>query len=115
MAEKSAIVEEVLRKLDYVEKITNEAKRLIENLDVNPGNYDIVEQLQQQGEIINILLDQLRSGKSSGDQVVESKFKSIGRKYLDMKRAELALEVDELDLDVMDGIRNKDIPRARRR
>jgi porphobilinogen deaminase len=111
----SAIIDEVLRKLDYVEKIANEAKELLADLTVNPGNYEIVDQLQQQSEIINLLLDQLRAGKTSGDQFVESKFKQIGRKYLDMKRAELALEVDELDLDVVDSIRNKDIPRARRR
>lgn len=113
MAIRPAIVDEVLRKLEYVEKITHEAKTLLEDLHVTPGNYEVLEQLQQQGELIQVLLQQLSTGKVSTDRVVEDKMKKIGRKYLEMKRAELALEVDELDLDVIDNIRNKEIPRAR--
>ncbi len=109
----SAILDEVLRKLDYVERITTEAKALLTDMKVSPDNYQVIEQLQQQSEIINLLLDKLRTGKKGEDPALESKFKAIGRKYIEMKRAELGLEMDELDLDVLDGIRGKDIPRAK--
>ncbi len=103
----SAIRDEVLRKLDYVEKITHEAKQLISEMEVNPKNYDVLEMLQVQSELINTMLQQIKSGKSTQDPEMESKFKRIGKKYLDLKRAELAIDLDEVDLDVLDDLRPK--------
>lgn len=58
-----------------------------------------------------VLLEQLSSGKKSTDPEVETRFKKVGKQYLELKRAELALAMDEVDLDVLDTIKNRPVPR----
>lgn len=105
----SAIKEEVLRKLSYVRKITGEAEVLLKSTDINPATYELVDTVKMLTDMNNLLLDQIRLGKPSGDTEMESRFKKIGNKYIELKRAELAIEMDAVDLDVLDGIKGRKI------
>lgn len=104
----SAITEEVKRKLEYIIKIAGEAEALLEDINVNPANYELMEMLQVQSEMVGVLLDQLRSGKSNNDQVVDSRFKRTAQKFLELKRAELAIDLDEVEMNYVDELKNKD-------
>ena len=106
----SAVKDEVLRKLSYIKKITGEAESLLTETEINPDNFNAMEMVQTLTEMVGVLLQQIKGGKSSEVTHVESRFKQIGKQYLDIKRAELALQMDEVDLDVLDGIKNRPVP-----
>ncbi len=107
----SAVKDEVKRKLGYIRKITGEAEALLDETEINPGNYDMLETVKILADMNNALLEQLRTGKKSADPEMESRFKQIGKRYLELKRAELAISMDEIDLDVLDDIKSRTIPR----
>lgn len=105
-----AVKEELLRKLGYVKKITGEAEELLKDSNVNPDTYELVDTVKMLTEMNGLLLEQIRSGRPSEDPAVESRFKQLGNQMIEIKRAELALSMDQVEIDVLDRIKNKKLP-----
>ncbi len=103
----SAVKDEILRKLEYVKRITGEAENLIRDAQINGDNSDLVETIKQQAEIIDVMIQKLIRGYKSNDPEVEAKFRRVLTLYRRQLMAEMAIEMKGIEQDAIDEMMKK--------
>lgn len=102
----NAVQQEISRKLDYITRIAGEAKDLVNESGLATAqSQDLLETVNVQAEMISVLLTKLVSGKGESDPEVNSRFRSAAKKYIDLAKAEIAIEMEEADVDYLEGLK----------
>ncbi len=102
----SANKNEIIRKLEVVKQMINEAEALVKEIpEFDAGK--VLDMVSTQTELIQVLLESLANGKIQMDPEVDERFLKAARSMLNLKKAELKIEMDAIEAEYLARMKNK--------